>query len=125
IDTILPLGALVWAAVAKDPGFNPRSLIEQLRRRGRVRPEEIARLDLDAPFDAEEARRRWIDALDAAERFVATRPTDELGCLYWDSAAERFVEPEPERSLDEQGLVVHFGRPGGILPRPSRQGLDG
>ena len=27
-DTILPLGALVWAAVGKDPGFTPQSLLE-------------------------------------------------------------------------------------------------
>ena len=58
LDTMLPLGPLVWAAVAKDPGYNPLSLLEQLRRRGKVRPEEISRLDLSQPFDMATRRRR-------------------------------------------------------------------
>jgi len=32
---VLPLGALCWAAVGKDPGFSPRSLLELLKRRGK------------------------------------------------------------------------------------------
>ncbi len=31
-ETILPLGALVWAAVEKSPGFSPEALIEEIRR---------------------------------------------------------------------------------------------
>ena len=34
---VLVLGALCWAACGKDPGFTPLSLLELLRRRGRVR----------------------------------------------------------------------------------------
>lgn len=124
LDHILPLGALVWAAVAKDPGYNPRSLLEQLRRRGRTRPEEIARLDLREPVDVEDAHRRWRAALDEAEAFVGSRPPDEAGCLYWDPAAGRFVEPDGGVALEDQGVVVHYGRPGGILPRPSRLSVE-
>jgi hypothetical protein len=123
LDEIMPLGALVWAAVAKDPGYNPRSLLEQLRRRGKVRPEEVARLDLRTAFDLESARHQWREALDQAETFVMRRPADEAGCLYYDRAADRFVEPASDRTLEEQGLVIHYGRPGGLLPRPSTQSL--
>jgi len=34
---VLAPGALCWAACGKDPGFTPLSLLELLRRRGRVR----------------------------------------------------------------------------------------
>ena len=33
----------------------------------------------------------------------------------------RFAAPRPEIELAEQGLVPHFGRPGGVLPRPADQ----
>jgi hypothetical protein len=123
LDHILPLGALVWAAVAKDPGFNPASLLEQLRRRGRVRPEEVARLDLRTPFDPQEAAQGWREALDRADAFVMRRPPDEVGCLYFDPTRKTFVEPAPDLSLEDQGLLTHFGRPGGILPRPAQSSL--
>jgi hypothetical protein len=51
------------------------------------------------------------------------RPADEAGCLYYDRATDRFVEPASDRTLEEQGLVIHYGRPGGLLPRPSTQSL--
>ena len=50
-ERILPLGALCWAAAGKDPGFTPLSLLELLRRRGRHRPEDMARLALAGPTD--------------------------------------------------------------------------
>ncbi len=54
-ERVLPLSALTWAAVGKDPGFTPLSLVEFLRRRGRQRPEEVARLNLAVPFDPVQA----------------------------------------------------------------------
>ena len=37
-DRHLPLGAVIWAAVAKDPGFSPECLIAEIRRHARYRP---------------------------------------------------------------------------------------
>jgi hypothetical protein len=31
-ETILPLGAVIWAAIEKSPGFTPEGLIAGLRR---------------------------------------------------------------------------------------------
>jgi hypothetical protein len=124
IDRILDLGPLVWAAVAKDPGFTPLSLLEQLKRRGRVTAAELSVLDLVSRLDPVAMKETWLAALDRAEDFVGTRPSGELGCLYFSTERNRFEAPEPERPLEEQGLVPHYGRPGGVLPRPADQRLD-
>lgn len=124
VDRILPLGALVWAAVGKDPGFTPLSLLEQLKRRGRHRPEDVARLDLAAPFDLVEAKGQWLAALEEAEYFVSSRPAEEVGCLYWSAARGHFEAPRAGVDLETQGLAVHHGRPEGVLPRPADQGLE-
>jgi hypothetical protein len=110
---ILELGPLVWAAVGKDPGFSPLSLLELLRRRGRIRPEELARLHLSAPMDVRQVKEEWMAALQSAETFVASRPPDEVGCLYFDPDAGRFIDPSRSKS----GPIRHYGRPGGVLPR--------
>ena len=116
-EDFLPLGAMVWAAAAKEPGFTPMSLLELLKRRGRYRPEDVARLALAQPLDLVEAKKAWMAALSAADEFVRSRPHHETGCLYHSPSRDCFVAPSPERSLQEQGLVTHFGQPGGILPR--------
>jgi hypothetical protein len=116
-DRVLPLAGLCWAAVGKDPGFTPRSLLELLKRRGRPRPEELQRLHLAEPIDVVAAKQTWLRALDDAETFARARPPEELGCLYYATAAERFVVPRPGVSLDAQGVVPHFGTPGGVIPQ--------
>lgn len=116
-DRVLPLGALCWAAAGKDPGFTPLSLLELLRRRGRHRPEELARLDLAVPVDLPAWKARWLHALDDADKFVRGRPAEEVGCLYYSVEAQGFVAPDPDRPLAEQSLVPHYGSPGGVLPR--------
>ena len=109
---VLGLGALCWAACGKDPGFTPLSLLELLRRRGRIRSEDLARLDLAVPVDLRDAKRAWLQALDSVEPFVASRPAGEIGCLYYSPSARAFVDPR-----DVADAVPHFGRPGGVLPR--------
>lgn len=109
---VLALGALCWAACGKDPGFTPLSLLDLLRRRGRVREEDLARLDLATPIDLRALKQEWLEALDSVESFVASRPPEEIGCLYYSASRRSFVDPR-----EEAGSVPHFGRPGGVLPR--------
>jgi hypothetical protein len=111
---LLPLGALCWAAAGKDPGFTPLMILDQLRRRGRYRPEDFARLRLTEPFDLPAAKIDWLSALDSAEEFLRSRPPEEIGCLYYSRRTGAFVEPPGDGSGD---AMVHFGRPGGLLPR--------
>jgi hypothetical protein len=119
---VLPLAGLCWAAAGKDPGFTPLSLLELLKRRGRHREEDLRRLNLARPFDLQAAKAEWIKALDTAEAFARKRPPDELGCLYFSAAEDRFVLPGPDTSLESQGLVLHFGAPGGVVPRIAEEG---
>jgi hypothetical protein len=110
--SLLGLGALCWAACGKDPGYNPLSLLELLRRRGKVRAEDLARLALTEPIDLQVMKRAWLDALDSVEPFVASRPPQEIGCLYYSTSQRAFVDPG-----EVVDAVPHFGRPGGVVPR--------
>jgi hypothetical protein len=118
-EQILSLGALCWAAAGKDPGFTPLSLLELLKRRGHIRPEDLQRLRLARPFDLVAGKQIWLTALDEAEIFVRSRPASELGCLYYSSVSGRFATPRADLSLSDQSLVTHFGAPGGVLPQPA------
>ena len=122
---VLPLAALGWAAVGKDPGFTPLSLLELLKRRGRYHPEDFARLTLTEPFDLVAAKQTWLDALAEAESFARARPPDEIGCLYYATKKGAFVMPNAHPSLDEQNIVVHFGAPYGVLPRITDARVEG
>ena len=109
---VLTLGALCWAACGKDPGFTPLSLLELLRRRGRITAEDLARLDLVGTVDLHALKAEWLEALDGVEPFAASRPHEEIGCLYYSPSRRAFVDPH---QVDD--AVAHFGRPGGVLPR--------
>lgn len=109
---VLTLGPLCWAACGKDPGFTPLSLLELLRRRGRIHAEDLARLDLAKPVDLHSLKDAWLEALDSVDPFVASRAPDEIGCLYYDAGRQGFVDP---RGVPD--AIPHFGRPGGVLPR--------
>lgn len=118
LDTIfihektLCLGAMIWAGTAKDPGFTPTMLLGMLRRRGRFHPEDFARLALRVEPDLAQLKRTWLDALESAEGFIASRPRTEFGCLYYSPARQLF----PRDPSSEADVVPHYGRPGGVLP---------
>ncbi len=113
---VLPLGALAWAACGKDPGLNPQMLLELLARRGRIRPEDMKRLDLAVALDPVEQEGIYREALQRGREWVATRPAEEAGCLYRRPDTGRFFAPEGDESH-----VVHRGSRGGVLPVPDLQ----
>jgi len=113
-EALLPLGALLWAAVGKDPGFSPRSLLEMIRRRGKYQPDDFEKLHLSEPIDLQSLKTKWIEALDQAEAFIDHRPSQEMGCLYFDVQLQAFVAPQSGPLPTT--TVLHFGRPGGLLP---------
>jgi hypothetical protein len=111
ISTVLPLGALCWAAAGKDPGFTPMMLLELLRRRGKIRPEDIHRLSLVEPVDLIQLKMTWLKQLEEAEIFIQSRNPAESGCLYYSKTQKKFIQP-----ATEDLVTPHYGKPGGIIP---------
>ena len=64
-----------------------------------------------------------LGALAATEAFARARPADELGCLYYSTGSGQFVLP-PGGDLAASGIAVHFGMPGGVLPRVAGQRIE-
>jgi hypothetical protein len=92
-ERVLPIGALVWAAVTIAPGYTPEGLIAEIRRNARYPADELRQLVADPPIDPDTVMRKLRAALDEAEQFVAAMPSEKAGLLFL--RAGRPVRPEP------------------------------
>ncbi len=92
-DRVLPLGALVWAAVEIAPGYTPEGLIAEIRRNACYPAAELRQLAADPPIDPDAVMRRLRAALNEAERFVGAMPSDKAGLLFLRDG--RPVQPDP------------------------------
>jgi hypothetical protein len=109
--TILSLGAVIWAAVEKAPGFTPEGLIAEIRRNSNYPPAEWRALVSSEPLDPSDILARLRAALDEAEGFVTRMPTDKMGLLFLEGG--RVVQPDPARLDDYQ---THAGQRRGHWP---------
>ena len=89
----LPLGAAIWAAVGKDPGWSPESLIAEIRRNARYLPDEYAALPMVEPIDAGAVAQRLRARLEEAEAFVRAMPVGKEGLLFL--LDNKPVQPDP------------------------------
>ncbi len=110
-ETILPLGAVIWAAVEKSPGFTPEGLIAEIRRNSNYPEAEWRALQSSEPLDPKDITARLRAALDEAEAFTARMPTDKIGLLFLQ--AGEVVQPDPDR-LDT--YQTHAGQRRGQWP---------
>ena len=110
-NTILPLGAVVWAAVEKSPGFTPEGLIAEIRRNSQYPLAEWRALASAEPLDPARIMTHLRAALDEAEAFAGRMPTGKLGLLFLRGAA--IVQPDPDR-LDS--YRTHAGQRRGQWP---------
>ena len=113
----VPLGAVIWAAVAKDPGYSPEGLIGEIRRNARYRQDDYADLSLTEPVDAAAVAQRLRTVLNEAETFVRTMPAGKEGLLFLKDG--RAVQPDPAR-LD--AFAEHAGSRHGHWPSSAEIG---
>ena len=111
-EKILPLGAVVWAAVDKSPGFTPEGLIAEIRRNSGYPATEWLKLIGSEPIDPKDVMGRLRAALDEAEAFVAQMPTEKAGLLFLDEKG-RVVQPDPGRL---ENYRTHAGQRRGQWP---------
>jgi hypothetical protein len=113
-ETILPLGAVIWAAVEKSPGFTPEGLIAEIRRNSNYSKAEWRALQSSEPLDPKDIMARLRVALDEAEVFIGRMPTNKIGLLFLQ--AGEVVQPDPDRVDTYQ---THAGQRRGQWPDSS------
>jgi hypothetical protein len=113
-DRYLPLGAVIWAAVAKDPGFTPEGLIAEIRRNARYQQADYSRLNTASPIDGAAISGALRAALTSADTFVRAMPAGREGLLFLQDG--RPVQPDPTH-LDM--YIGHAGQRHGHWPGSS------
>lgn len=119
VDRIQPLGYLAWAACGKDPGFNPSSLLQEMRRSGRYPQAVLDRLDLGGErIDAALLGERWRRELSSADAICDALPVDALGTCVVSTDGELFRGDlgTLQEALRGQRLRYHHGTIGGAWP---------
>ena len=110
-ETTLPLGAVIWAAIEKAPGFTPEGLIAEIRRNSSYSPVAWQALMTREPLDPNVLMRQLRGVLAEAEAFVTKMPSDKAGLLFLKDG--QVVLPDPER-LDD--YPTHAGQRRGHWP---------
>ena len=113
-DSYLSIGAMVWAACGKDPGFTPDFLLDHIARHVAYTQADLDRLSLKEPLDLKQLKQSWLMASEEAHKLTTLLPAEEVGCLYLDSGQVP-VTPEPE-SDSFASLTRHHGCISGAWP---------
>jgi len=114
-----PLGLLVWAACGKDPGYNPASLLEAVRRH-HYSQEEVDMLDFagKAP-DAAQLSRRWHAALSEAGDYAEVLPASCAGSCVLAESGDLFLSDARKlaAAVAEGKVIFHKGCIRGAWPQ--------
>jgi hypothetical protein len=105
-ETILPLGAVLSAAVGKFPGVTPEEMLAEITRHSRFSTADFQALATEFPIDQAALHHRVRAMIEAAEAFLARLPSDAVGYVFMDG--ERAVQP------DLQALGKYSRNPGAI-----------
>jgi hypothetical protein len=118
LDTsYLSLGAIVWGACGKDPGYTPSLLLDMANRHVCFQESDLGGEILARPFDLKDLKRQWLEARERAESLVLRLPEHELGCLYLDTE-NKPVTPDPDNP-NFTCLRRHLGSLRGAWPKIS------
>lgn len=105
-----PLHVIIWAACAKDPGYNPLLLFNQMQRNSRVNPAELR--EMGASFQPVELKIRWVELAGMAHAEIERAATAgiEPGLAFVGAGVETGW-------FDAAGFKPHRAVLGGSLPR--------
>jgi hypothetical protein len=110
-ENILPLGAVITAAVGRFPGQSPEEMLADITRHSRFTAEEFRVLATDRPIDVSALHRRIRGMLEAADQFITGIPSDVVGFVFLEDGKP--VQP----GLDVVGKYqLRAGTLGGVWP---------
>jgi len=110
----LHLGALVWAAAAKDQGLSPGFIVEELARNQRFHVGSFESLKQVEPADPQALKKVWIKALDESREMINGVFADApYGCLFLDAQGA----PQVPKAETLSSLTPRSGSIRGCLPR--------
>jgi hypothetical protein len=81
-ERILPLGAVITAAVGRFPGMTPEGMLSEIRRHSTFTADEFEVLAMERPLDVKQTHRQIKAMLDDAEAFIQRLPSDAVGVLW-------------------------------------------
>jgi hypothetical protein len=110
-EHILPLGAVVCAAVGCFPGQSPEEMLADITRHSRFDAEEFRMLAMERPLDVPGIHRRIRNMIEDAERFISRIPSDAVGFVFLADGIP--VQPDVE-ALEK--YERHGGASGGVWP---------
>jgi hypothetical protein len=129
-ENILPLGAVICAAVGRFPGQSPEEMLSDITRHSRFTAEEFRVLATERPLDVPELHRRIRAMIVDAERFIGRIPSAAVGFVFLE--CEKPVQPaidalgKYERRAGARGgvwpssaeiasaMLERYGKPGGL-----------
>ena len=114
---ILPLGAVLTAAVGRFPGMTPEEMLADIRRRSTFTADEFQVLATEKPLDVKQTHKQIKAMLDDAEAFIGRMPSEAIGFLFLEG--DKPVQPDPAR-LDSYDR--HAGARRGHWPSSSQIG---
>jgi hypothetical protein len=116
-EGILPLGAVITAAVGRFPGMTPEEMLSEIRRHSTFTADEFQALATEKPLDIKQTHKQIKAMLDDAEAFIRRLPSDAVGVLFLKDG--HVVQPDPDR-LDD--YMTHAGARRGHWPSSSQIG---
>ena len=113
-EKILPLGAVICAAVGRFPGLSPEEMLAEITRHSRFTAEEFRVLATERPIDVPNLHRRIRNMIEDAEHFIALIPSDAVGVVFLDG--DQPVQPD---LLNLQNYQRRAGARRGFWPSSS------
>ncbi len=105
-ENILPLGAVICAAVGRFPGQSPEEMLADITRHSRFTAEEFRVLATEQPIDVPDLHRRIRKMLEDAQLFIGRIPSEAVGFVFLDAGTP--VQPD-------LGALEGYQRHGGAL----------
>ncbi|WP_158608738.1 nucleotidyl transferase AbiEii/AbiGii toxin family protein [Sinorhizobium meliloti] len=102
-ENCFPIAAAIWAAPAKDPGYTPERLIEDLRRNAVYRQDDFDRVMSESPIDARHISIALKSILTQALEFANAMPPGYDGMAFVED--DQIVLPDVSR-LDTYQTVT-------------------
>lgn len=91
---ILPLGAVITAAVGRFPGMSPEEMLGEITRHSTFTADEFQALAAIKPIDPKKMQKQIKIMLDDAGKFISWLPSDAVGFVFLDG--NKPMQPDPE-----------------------------